>query len=130
MMRLSETIRGIFVTGCILGATGLVGADTAERPSGAPEMILYNGTVLTMDRSRPTGQAVAITGDRIVGVGTDAEMRALAAKSTRMVDLQGKTVLPGFIDSKVLGPFGYWEALHGARLTDNAGTPMSGADEI
>jgi len=128
-MRGSKTFRGMLLTVCVLGMAGTARAEEAAR-SSAPEMILYNGIVLTMDGSHAARQAVAISGDRIAAVGTDAEIRALAAKTTRLIDLGGKTVLPGFIDSKVFGPFGTFETLHGVRLTDPQGTPMVSPDEI
>src|SRR5262245_33126448 len=129
-MTQSKVLRTGLMMGGFLWLGAAVLAGDASHPSSPAELILYNGTILTMDKAHSTGQAVAITGDQIVGVGTDTEMRALSGKSTRMVDLQGMTVLPGFIDSRVIGPFGYWEALHGVRLTDDAGTPMSSADDI
>ena len=74
-------------------ATGL-----RTRPA-APDTVLYNGHLITVDRARPRAQAVAITGDRFFAVGTDAEIRALARRGTRSIDLEGKTVVPGFIDA-------------------------------
>lgn len=64
-----------------------------------PNLILHNGKVLTVDREFSIAEAVAISGDRITAVGTNGEVRSLAASNTRMVDLEGKTVLPGLIDT-------------------------------
>jgi hypothetical protein len=61
-------------------------------------MLLVNGVVYTVNEKQPTAQAVAIRGDRIVGVGTNDEMRA-RFRTTNIVDLKGKAVYPGFIDS-------------------------------
>lgn len=77
-----------------LGALPLVG-----RPPERPELVLYNGGILTMSDALPRARAVAIAGGRFLAVGGDAEMRALATRSTRVVDLAGKTVVPGFIDA-------------------------------
>jgi predicted amidohydrolase YtcJ len=64
-----------------------------------PTLVLYNGNIITVDADRPRAQAIAIARDRISAVGTDAEMRALADRNTKLVDLGGRTVVPGFIDA-------------------------------
>lgn len=64
-----------------------------------PNLILHNGKVVTVDREFSISEAVAISGDRITAVGTNGEVRSLAASNTRLVDLKGKTVLPGLIDT-------------------------------
>lgn len=63
-----------------------------------PDLILHGGKVVTVDADFSIAQAIAIREDRIVGVGGDAEMLALAGKSTRKVSLDGRTVIPGLID--------------------------------
>jgi hypothetical protein len=65
----------------------------------APDLILYNGKFVTLWDRTPQAQAVAIRGGRFVAVGAAAEVRRLAGASTRQVDLQGRTVVPGLIDS-------------------------------
>jgi len=60
---------------------------------------LYNGHIITVDRTAPRAQAIAISGDRIAQVGDNAHIRALAGRGTRLIDLGGKTVVPGFIDA-------------------------------
>lgn len=66
-------------------------------PSGgiAPDTIWLNGTIVTMEGDQ-TAQAVAVLDDNIVAVGTDAEVGPLAGPQTRVVDLQGRTMTPGF----------------------------------
>ena len=64
-----------------------------------PSLILYNGKIVTADREFSIAEAVAISDDRITAVGTNGEVRSLAASNTRLVDLAGKTVLPGLIDT-------------------------------
>jgi hypothetical protein len=61
--------------------------------------VFTGGTVLTVDADFSEAQAIAIRGNRIFGVGTDAAVRAAAGTSAKIVDLGGKTVLPGFIDA-------------------------------
>ncbi len=72
--------------------------------SGSPESsgvdtVYINGTVLTINATDDVVEAVAVKGDRITKVGTSSEIRALAGSNTQVVDLEGKTVMPGFIDA-------------------------------
>ncbi|HSL21874.1 MAG TPA: amidohydrolase [Vicinamibacterales bacterium] len=66
-----------------------------------PDIILVNGRVHTVDVARPAAEAVAVCGDRITAVGATAEIRALATERTRVVDLGGRLVVPGFNDAHV-----------------------------
>ena len=61
-------------------------------------LILTNGHIVTVDSARPQAQAVAIAADRIIAVGSSAEIRRLATASTKVIDLHGKLAVPGFID--------------------------------
>ncbi len=85
------------------GAVGMVvlvaiaGILRAQRP--APDVILTDGKIITVDERFTIAQAVAIKGDRIVAVGTNQEMARLAGTSTRRIDLMGKAVIPGLIDN-------------------------------
>jgi predicted amidohydrolase YtcJ len=65
----------------------------------AADIVLNNGNVYTANDAAPKAQAVAIKADRIVFAGTNAAARAFIGPNTRVVDLKGKTVLPGFTDS-------------------------------
>ena len=67
----------------------------------APELVLYNGKIITVDEEFSIAQAVAINQGRYIAVGSDAQILRLAAARTEKVDLEGKTVLPGFHDSHV-----------------------------
>ena len=64
-----------------------------------PDMILMNGKIITVDKDFSIAEAVAIEKDKIIAVGSDAEIRKLAVSSTRTIDLQGKVVIPGLIDA-------------------------------
>jgi len=63
------------------------------------ELIINGAQVLTMDETRPRAEAVAIAGGRIVAVGSDAEVMALAGPGTQVIDAGGRTLLPGFVES-------------------------------
>src|SRR4029434_10120500 len=65
----------------------------------APDVILSNGKIITVDERFSVAQAVAIRGDRILAVGTDAEVAKLATPATRRIDLRGRSVIPGLIDN-------------------------------
>jgi len=67
--------------------------------SAQVDTVLLNGKILTVDRTSSTVEALAISGDRIIAVGTSADIRRLAVAPTRVIDLQGRTVIPGLIDS-------------------------------
>jgi predicted amidohydrolase YtcJ len=85
----------------VSAVAGLLAAGPQVFPSAAPELILVGGRVYTLDPARPWAEAVAVRGDRIVGVGTSAEMRQAAGASTRVIDLNGGFVTPGFNDGHV-----------------------------
>jgi len=65
----------------------------------APDTILINGKILTVDAAFSTQEALAIHDGRIAAVGSTAAVRAQATPSTRIIDLGGRTVIPGLIDS-------------------------------
>jgi len=66
---------------------------------GAADLVLRNAVVHTVDRARPRAQALGIRGGRIVAVGSNEEIQALVGPGTRVRDLGGRTVVPGFDDS-------------------------------
>ena len=61
--------------------------------------IVHNGKIYTMDQEKPIAEAVAIVNNKFAAVGTDAEILAMKSKETEIIDLAGKTVIPGFNDS-------------------------------
>jgi predicted amidohydrolase YtcJ len=65
------------------------------------DLALTGGNVLTMNTSQPCAEAVAVKGDRIVKVGTDKEIHQLVGENTQVIRLNGKTVVPGFIDTHI-----------------------------
>ena len=64
-------------------------------------LILINGKIVTMDAAGSSAQALAVGGDRIIAIGTNADVDPLRGPGTRVIDLQGRVVLPGFIDTHV-----------------------------
>src|ERR1700680_579823 len=72
-----------------VGAQETPGADT----------VLVNGKIVTVDDQFSTREAIAIRDGKILSLGSTAAMRKLAAPQARVIDLQGRTVIPGLIDS-------------------------------
>ena len=77
--------------------------DAVQDTLGYPDMVIYNAKIVTMDDASFTAspgtitQAMAIRDDKILAVGNDRQIRALAGPDTRQINLDGRTVLPGFI---------------------------------
>ena len=69
------------------------------------ELIIFGGKVVTVNQGFEVARAVAIKDGRIVAVGGDEEIKALAAPGARMIDLAGRTMLPGINDSHMHAPF-------------------------
>jgi predicted amidohydrolase YtcJ len=78
---------------------GMLATDIAW--AGAPTRILVNGRILTMDASDRVAEALAIEDDKIVAVGSNGEVRKLAEPETSIVDLEGRTVIPGLNDTHI-----------------------------
>ena len=90
------------MTSCLAFLILLLGLSSCAPsvPEGlAPDMVLHNGKIVTVDESFSIAQAVAIKDGRFVAVGSDGDILALSGTGTEVMDLEGKTVLPGFNDS-------------------------------
>lgn len=74
-------------------------APASIQPSQTADLIFTNGNVYTVTEKRPHAQAIAVKGDRIVFVGTNAAAKRFQGKNTRVVDLRGATVVPGLADA-------------------------------
>src|SRR5690349_24841774 len=92
----------------VLAMAVLLAGAAAARAQQA-DIILHNGKVLTVDKSFTIAQAVAITGNQISAVGTNEAVLATAGPNTQKVDLKGRTVVPGLIDTHlhITGPGSY-----------------------
>ena len=93
-------------------ALGVFAAPAVSRAQTAPaDLVLRNGKVVTVDAKTPQAQAIAITGDRITAVGTDAAIQRYVGPGTKVIDLHGNLAVPGFNESH-----GHFSGL-GASLT-------------
>lgn len=79
----------------------LAGSMALSQQASEPDLLLLNANVITMNERQPRAQAVAIKGERIAWVGSNAEAKKLFPHPTRLLDLNGATVLPGIIDGHV-----------------------------
>ena len=64
-----------------------------------PTLILFNGYVHTVDQHNSISEAVAVADNRIVATGSDTDIKPRATSNTTMIDLDGRSLLPGFIDA-------------------------------
>jgi len=86
----------------LIGTTPSLRVEAQQLPSEViayADMVLYNGKVLTVDESFSVAEAVAIRDGKFLAVGETARILAMAGPNTRKIDLLGKTVTPGFIDT-------------------------------
>lgn len=95
-----------------------------EAMAGA-DMVLLNGKVFTADKDRPMAQALAVADGKVLAVGSDAEISALADARTQRIDLGGKALMPGLIDTHAHAIFGGLEM-----STANMGDEQVSLDEL
>jgi predicted amidohydrolase YtcJ len=87
----------VVATGVVFGVAFAGFAYAA--PASEPDVVFYNGKIATFDEAGTIVEAVAVKDGKIMKVGSAKEIRALAGKPTRLVDLGGRTVVPGLIDA-------------------------------
>jgi len=110
----------------------IVGLLTASLPPDAEaqvrkstaDLVLKNGTVYTLNKDRPKAQAVAIIGSQIAVVGTNADVEPYIGPETRVIDLDGQTIVPGLKESH-----GHLMGIGQAKMTVNL-VGISGYDEL
>src|SRR5256885_355224 len=90
-------VAGIGAASTGLGISSIRGE--AQTMSDAPDIVFFNGKVTTLDRGNPQVQAIAIRDSRFVAASDDRSIMALAGPNTKRVDLKGRHVIPGLIDS-------------------------------
>ena len=96
-------------------------APVASAQAPVPEVVLYNGKISTMSTAtNTTVEALAIQGGKVLATGTNADIRRLAGRNTRSIDLMGKRVLPGLIDGH----------LHGVRTAYHCWTQTVRLDQV
>ncbi len=82
---------------------------TPSIPVEPAEIIFFNGNIITIEKDQPLAQAVAIRDNLIQAVGTDEEIMTYRGENTAVVDLQGKTLMPGFVEGHTHYTRNGWE---------------------
>ena len=67
----------------------------------SPDLVITNANIHTMDATRTVSRSLAVSGGRIIAIGSDADTRSLIGPNTRVIDAGGKLVIPGFNDAHV-----------------------------
>ncbi len=88
--------RGPAVGLLILALASIACGPGGQEPA---DLVLRGGKIVTVDSTRPTAEALAASGDTIVAVGTDAEMEAHVGSDTRVIELDGRVAMPGFVEA-------------------------------
>jgi predicted amidohydrolase YtcJ len=96
----------------LLAGFSSAGAEAEEQAKA--DVVLRNGKIYTADKERSIKQAIALKGNTIVAVGSDTDVAPLIGSGTKVIDLGGKLVLPGFIDTHIHPIIG---ALNGAKCS-------------
>jgi predicted amidohydrolase YtcJ len=97
--RLYQFAFGLLVVFIVVACSGSTPPEPAPTVAPDQHIIFHNGVVLTMDDSAETDQAIAITGAKITDVGSNDDILAQQTANTIVIDLQGRTLLPGFVDA-------------------------------
>ena len=103
--------------GLVLLAAALLSGCRREAPE-APDLIVLNGKVWTGDAARPEAEAIAIRNGRILTVANSDVVRAMASAETRIIDVEGRRVVPGFNDAHWHLPLRQTADLAGAGTAD------------
>lgn len=106
-----------------VSAAPAIVADAVAAPDASADIVFRNGPVYTVDGRRPWARAVAVKGKRIAFVGDDAGVGSLIGPQTRVVDLAGKMLLPGFVE-------GHIHPLVGATLTRGSDLQFNTREDI
>jgi hypothetical protein len=116
----------VWALAALVGIGRTTAAQTPPELIHYPNLVLYNGKVLTVDAQFTLAEAVALRDGRILAVGTTAEIKRLAGPSTNSIDLQGKTVVPGFIDSDADNAFAGGDLYKDTMVNGKVGTKVRG----
>lgn len=96
----SQELKEVFFVGILLICLMLIlPARSQARDGLSADMVILSGHIITMDDKNPRAEAVAFRDGKIVAVGADLQIKRLIGLETRVIDAQGKTVTPGFIDA-------------------------------
>ena len=114
--------RAVLGTALVMATTSAGCGGSAVEPA---DVVLTNGNVVTMDPVLPQAEAVSIIGDRIAAVGASSEIERFVGPGTRVIDLAGRLVVPGFIEGH-----GHFMRLGEAQMILDLTTAESWADIV
>jgi predicted amidohydrolase YtcJ len=124
---------GLSLLVCLPLTAGLAHAQQVNVPSELvtyPELIVYNGKIITADDKDTIASAVAVRDGKFFAVGDNDRILRLAGPATKKIDLQGKSVVPGFIDTHLHQAFAGQVSKRGSSGRVSFKTKQSGLDEI
>lgn len=98
-MKTTRFFSAILILASFFSLSSTVRAQSAKTP--VADTVVVHGRVYTLSARQPWAEAVAIRGDKILAVGSDAEVGKLRGAGTKVIDAQGHLVLPGFVDSHI-----------------------------
>jgi hypothetical protein len=110
---------------CAAFAIGVATIIAAQTPTQVADVVLRGGKVITLDAGDRIAEAIAVRGNRILAVGSNSEIARLTGAQTRAIDLQGRSVTPGFIDAHTHTEhtaefLTFWVSVHSPHLPDAA----------
>ena len=88
----------VYGAGAVMGATLVGCSDWGGQGSGSDVTVFQNGTILPVDEAFSQYEALAISGNQVLAVGSRDDVLAAAGSGANVVDLEGRVVLPGFIE--------------------------------
>jgi predicted amidohydrolase YtcJ len=115
-----EPLRRVAALLCVVGLAACAGASTVE----SADLVLTNGNIVTVDDATPQAEALAVRDGVILALGTSSEMAAYVGDATRVVDLEGRLAVPGFVEGH-----GHYTSLGQSKLMLDL-NDVSGWDEI
>ncbi|MCE5243130.1 MAG: hypothetical protein LLF99_08025, partial [Desulfobacteraceae bacterium] len=95
-MRKTHPIAVLLILAVALAIGAAAPAHAQVKGRIVPTAIYHNGTVVTVDKDMNFAEAVAVAGDKILAVGKNREILQMRVRSTKLIDLKKKTMLPGF----------------------------------
>src|SRR5919199_330024 len=122
-MRFIPLVRPLLAVVLGLSALGPGAVLRAAQADAPADLVLLNGNIATVDASSSMQQAVAIRDGKFVAVGSNEAVSPFIGEATQVVDLNGRTVLPGLVDSRIhaLRGGGTWDSeLHWESVTSLA----------
>jgi len=109
-VRGSFRVRVLSVLAVLLAVAAGPGAQTPSRVDPAT-LVLYNGRIVTVDEGRPESRAMAVRGETIVALGSEADIKPYIGPATRVIDLRGALAIPGIVESH-----GHFQGIGQAKL--------------